>query len=117
MGEAAGSDWPEVDYLRYLKADRALYAWCLSRVGGVPADEAATRAEARLPYEPPDAPYRGMIHHAGAWEIAMSDVFQDHTRRPEEFGLAAELEAESLWLFHGERKYAEPGAAADGGGM
>ncbi len=113
MADAAENVWPEENYLRYLAADRALYAWCLTRVGGVPVDKAAVRAEARFPYEPQGTPYHGLIHHAGAWQIAMLDLFGGHTRQPEEFGLAAELEAESLWLFHGERKTAEPGAAAD----
>jgi hypothetical protein len=102
--ETAKDVWPEEEYLHYLKAERALYAWCLLRVGGIPADEATARADTRFPYEPPDKPYRGLIHHAGAWEIAMVDLFRDHTRRPEEFGLADELKAQALWLFHGERK-------------
>lgn len=114
MADAAANVWPEADYLRYLAADRALYAWCLTRVGGVSAAEAAARAEMRFPYEPPDAPFRGLIHHAGAWEIAAADLFGDFPRRhPEEFGVAEELTAQVRWLFHGQREQAEPGAAPD----
>lgn len=108
MGEETQGCWTEEEYLLYLKADRALYAWCLSRVGGIPVDEAANRAEVRFPYEPPHKPFRGLIHHAGAWEIAMVTLFKDHARRPEEFGLADEYKAQALWLFYGEGNQAKP---------
>lgn len=61
-------------------------------------DEAMRRAVARFYYEPMTE--RGLMRHARAWRIAMADLFGTHTRQPEEFGLAAEYDAEVGRLFH-----------------
>ena len=89
--------WPDEEYVPYLEAEQALYAWVLSRVGGIEPEEARRRAVARFHYEPMSE--RGSITHFGAWRIAMADLFRDHCRQPEEFGLAAEYQAEMRRLF------------------
>ncbi|AWM42263.1 hypothetical protein C1280_15050 [Gemmata obscuriglobus] len=81
-----------------MEAEQQLYAWVLVKIGGVEPDEAHRRSVARFHYEPMDK--RGLMTHAGAWRIAMADLFGNHTRQPEEFGLAAEYEAEVRRLFH-----------------
>jgi hypothetical protein len=93
--------WPDEEYVPYLAAEQALYAWVLNKVGGIEPDEARRRAVARFHYEPMSE--RGIITHFGAWEIAMADLFGDRHRRPEEFGLEAEYEAEQQKLFHGSK--------------
>ena len=92
--------WPEEEYIPYLEAEQKLYAWILSKVSGVEPAEAMRRAIARFHYE--SMSERGSITHFGAWVIAMADLFGDHCRRPEEFGLTEEYEAECRRLFHGE---------------
>ena len=92
--------WPDHEYVPYLDAEQQLYAWVLSKVGGVEAAEAMKRAAARFYYEPVSE--RGVLTHEGAWRIAMADLFGNHRRQPEEFGLAAEFEATVQRLFHGE---------------
>jgi hypothetical protein len=91
--------WPDEEYIPYQLAEQRLYAWVLVRVGGIEAEEAMRRAVARFPFEPMSE--RGLINHAGAWRIAMADLFGDPGRQPGEFGLAAEVEAEVRRLFHG----------------
>ena len=92
--------WPDEEYVPYLYAEQRLYARVLVRVGGVEPGEAMQRAVARFHYE--SMSVRGPITHDGAWVIAMCDLFGDHCHEPDEFGLAAEYEAELRRLFHGE---------------
>ena len=92
--------WPDEEYVPYLEAERRLYAWILTRVSGVEPEEAMRRAVARFEYQPMSE--RGTITHIGAWRIAMADLF-GRRREPDEFGLAEELEAQRMRLFHGER--------------
>jgi hypothetical protein len=101
MAEQASNDtWPDHEYLPYLKAEQALYAWVLSKVAGVNPEEAMNRAILRFHYEPPEE--RGGITHFGAWRIAMADLFGDPHHRPEEFGLAEQLDEQVRRLFHGD---------------
>ncbi|HEV3258638.1 MAG TPA: hypothetical protein VG013_17315 [Gemmataceae bacterium] len=89
--------WPDEEYVPYMEAEQKLYAWVLSKVGGIEPMEAIRRAVARFHYEPIGE--RGIMTHEGAWRIAMCDLFGDHRRCPAEFGLAAEYEAEVRRLF------------------
>lgn len=101
MPESQPDDWwPDEEYVPYLYAEQRLYAWILTRVGMVEPEEAMRSAVARFAYEPMNE--RGSITHLGAWRIAMGDLF-GRQRDPEEFGLAEELEARRMSLFHGER--------------
>ncbi|QEG26397.1 hypothetical protein GobsT_11420 [Gemmata obscuriglobus] len=101
MAEAQPDDWwPDEEYVPYLEAEQRLYAWVLARVGGVESGEAMRRAVARFHYEP--MAERGLMTHAGAWRIAMCDLFGDHCHSPAEFGLAAEYAAEERRWFHDE---------------
>jgi hypothetical protein len=101
MAEAQPDNWwPDEEYVPYLEAEQRLYAWVLAKVGGVEPDEAMRRAVARFHYE--TMRERGPITHIGAWQVAMADLF-GRPRSPEEFGLAAELEAQVKRLFHGEQ--------------
>lgn len=72
--ELEAADGGEVEYLEYLRAERARYAWALRTHGGVPAAQADEAAERRYPYEPPDAPHRGLIFHDEAWHWAMLEL-------------------------------------------
>jgi hypothetical protein len=92
--------WPDEEYVPYIHAEQRLYAWILTAVAGIEPDEAMRRAKARFHYEPMNE--RGMITHAGAWRVAMGDLF-GCDRRPDEFGLAEELEARVQRYFHDER--------------
>ncbi len=94
------NEWPDEEYVPYLEAEQKLYAWVLIRVGGVEPDEALQRGRATFHYEP--IAERGLITHAGAWRIAMADLFGDHTRQPKDFGLTAEYDAEVHRLFDRE---------------
>ena len=89
--------WLDEEYVPYLEAEQRLYAWILVKVGGIEPAEATRRAVARFHYEPMSE--RGMMTHQGAWRIAMADLFGDHLRDPEEFGLATEYEAEYKRVF------------------
>jgi hypothetical protein len=92
--------WPDSDYVPYLEAEQRLYAWVLTRVAGVPWEEAMTRAVARFHYQSIED--RGVMTNMGAWRVAMIDLFGHHRHDPEEFGVAQEYEAERMRLFHGE---------------
>jgi hypothetical protein len=89
--------WPDEEYVPYLQAEQRLYAWVLVQLGGLDPEEALRRGNARFHYETMDR--RGIMTHEGAWRIAMADLFGDHRRQPEEFGLAAEYEAVLRRLF------------------
>ncbi|HZZ80055.1 MAG TPA: hypothetical protein VFE62_16195 [Gemmataceae bacterium] len=92
--------WPDDEYVPYIQAEQRLYAWVLAKVGGVEPGEAMRRGIARFHYESMEE--RGLITHAGAWQIAMCDLFGDRRREPKDFGLAEEYEAEVRRLFHGD---------------
>ncbi|MGL6072522.1 MAG: hypothetical protein ACRC8S_00040 [Fimbriiglobus sp.] len=89
--------WPDEEYVPYLEAEQRLYSWVLVKVGGIEPDESMRRALTRFPYEA--MAQRGMIHHAGAWRIAMCDLFEGRHYQPADFGIAAVYEAESRRLF------------------
>ena len=61
----------EEEYLRALERERKLYMWCLERWGGCTAQDAKDQASRKYPYQPPDAPFRGLIMHDSAWHHAM----------------------------------------------
>lgn len=74
------TDWPawdEREYLRYLEAERADYAWTMQHYGGLSADEARQAAVEFYDYEPPDKPYRGLVFHEVAWHWAMQRIMAD----------------------------------------
>jgi hypothetical protein len=91
--------WPDEEYIPYLEAEQRLYAWVLAKVGGVEPEEAMRRAVSRFHYETMEE--RGLMTHAGAWRVAMWDLFGgDDRREPADFGLAPEYEAKLRRLFH-----------------
>jgi hypothetical protein len=61
----------EDEYVAYLRDERRLFAWCMRHHGGRTPDEAEAEARERYPYEPADAPFRGLIFHDEAWHWAM----------------------------------------------
>jgi hypothetical protein len=63
--------WAEPEYGEYLAGERHMFAWILVRHGGVADDRAEALARERYPYEPADAPYRGLIFHDEAWHWGM----------------------------------------------
>ncbi|MEU9581123.1 hypothetical protein [Streptomyces chilikensis] len=63
--------WSEAEYLDCLRTERRGYAWAMRHHGGLTPAEAAAAALERYPYEPDDAPYRGLIFHDEAWHWAM----------------------------------------------
>ena len=83
--ELETEDSGEIEYLEDLRAERSRYAWVLRTYGSIAAAQADQAAERRYPYEPPDAPYRGLIFHDEAWHWAMLELEgQDYAvRRPE----------------------------------
>jgi hypothetical protein len=92
--------WPDEDYVPYLEAEQRMYAWVLVKVADVEPAEAMQRAIIRFHYEPMSE--RGLMTHAGAWRIAMCDLFGDYYHDPADFGLETEYEAECRRLFHDE---------------
>ncbi|MFJ4435031.1 hypothetical protein [Streptomyces sp. NPDC088923] len=85
--EEPGSEEPssEEEYLTYLREERAAFASVLERHGSRTPDEARAQALAAYPYEPPDAPYRGLVFHDEAWHWAMLHLHGPHywRERPE----------------------------------
>ncbi|MBH5335728.1 hypothetical protein IHE55_13345 [Streptomyces pactum] len=69
--------WTEEEYVSYLAAERRAYAWVMRRYGGLTATAAGVAAVEWYPYEPPDAPYRGLVFHDEAWHWAMSAIHGD----------------------------------------
>jgi hypothetical protein len=63
--------WSEAEYTEYLQEERRLYAWVMRQHANLPESEAWSAAVERYPYEPSDAPYRGLIFHDEAWHWAM----------------------------------------------
>lgn len=81
------SQWDETDYLAYLELERHLFAWCLIHYGSATPQLARENAEKRYPYEPSDAPYRGLIFHDISWHWAMLSIH-----------------GEGYWVQHRERQ-------------
>ncbi|WP_459185575.1 hypothetical protein [Streptomyces sp.] len=69
--------WEEAEYLDYLQSEWHGYAWVMQHHGGLSPQEAREAALARYPYEPADAPYRGLIFHDEAWHWAMLAIHGD----------------------------------------
>ncbi|MFI7349351.1 hypothetical protein ACIBSR_24265 [Streptomyces sp. NPDC049936] len=63
--------WSEAEYLGYLQAERRGYAWVMQHHGGLTSAESEEAALEQYPYEPEDAPYRGLVFHDEAWHWAM----------------------------------------------
>ncbi|KAB8161211.1 hypothetical protein FH609_003450 [Streptomyces sp. 3MP-14] len=66
--------WTEADYVAYLEAERRRYAWVMRRHGGRTPERARAAALAHYPYEPADAPHRGLVFHDEAWHWAMLEI-------------------------------------------
>lgn len=67
-------DWSEdeeEEYLRYLEGERRAFAWVLRTYGTLDPHRARDESLKRYPYQPPDAPFRGLIFHDEAWHWAM----------------------------------------------
>ncbi|MFE2147682.1 hypothetical protein ACFXA3_39160 [Streptomyces sp. NPDC059456] len=69
--------WDETEYLDCLRSERRGYAWVMRRHGGMAPEEAMEAALERYPFEPADAPYRGLIFHDEAWHWAMLAIHGD----------------------------------------
>jgi hypothetical protein len=69
-----GIGWSEDEYRNCLECERILFAWCLVQLGGYQTDAAQRKSEERYPYEPADAPYRGLVFHNSAWTWAMEEL-------------------------------------------
>ena len=63
--------WSEEEYVAYLHDERRCYAWVMRRYGGLAPARAREAAVAHYPYEPADAPCRGLVFHDEAWHWAM----------------------------------------------
>ncbi|MFC7303072.1 hypothetical protein ACFQVC_02410 [Streptomyces monticola] len=72
--------WSEAEYLAYLAQERLNYAWVLREHGGMTPDAAGAAALDDYPYEPADAPYRGLVFHDEAWHWAMLRIHGDRYR-------------------------------------
>lgn len=77
MGDTSDWSWREEDYVDYLRSERLRYVWVLVHYGDRSAATAEAEALARYPYEPADAPYRGLIFHDEAWHWAMGALHGD----------------------------------------
>ncbi|MET9109158.1 hypothetical protein [Streptomyces zhihengii] len=74
-------EWTEDDYVAYLAGERRRYAWVMRTYGGLTASRAGAEAMAWYPYEPPGAPFRGLVFHDEAWHWAMRVLHgDDYTR-------------------------------------
>ncbi|MGF1430988.1 hypothetical protein [Kitasatospora sp. LaBMicrA B282] len=71
-------EWPEDEYLRCLRGERARYAWVLCTYGGMTSAQADAEAAAFYPYELPGAPHRGLVFHDEAWHWAMLGLRGDY---------------------------------------
>ncbi|MFG2379360.1 hypothetical protein [Streptomyces avermitilis] len=88
--------WSEVEYLQCLESERRGFAWVMRWHGQLTATEAWEAAVAHYPYEPGDAPYRGLVFHDEAWHWAMLALHGD--RYPVERPGLVEPSAECLAL-------------------
>ncbi|WP_328771220.1 hypothetical protein [Streptomyces sp. NBC_00286] len=66
--------WSEAEYSEYLQDERRRYAWVMWRHGGLTPSEARAAAVKSYPYEPIDAPFRGLVFHDEAWHWAMLKI-------------------------------------------
>jgi len=73
----AWSNWTEDGYVAYLNGERRRYAWVMRQYGGLTQTEADAAALAHYPYEPSDAPLRGLVFHDHAWHWAMLKIYKD----------------------------------------
>lgn len=69
--------WSEVDYLDCLQSERRGYEWVMQHHGGLTQAQAREADLERYPYEPDDAPYRGLVFHDEAWHWAMQALHGD----------------------------------------
>ncbi|RCG17635.1 hypothetical protein DQ392_17475 [Streptomyces reniochalinae] len=69
--------WSEAEYLGCLRSERRGYAWVMRHHAGLTSAEAREAALERSPYEPQDAPCRGLIFHDEAWHRAMVAIHGD----------------------------------------
>ncbi|MFG3099234.1 hypothetical protein ACGFZL_01660 [Streptomyces sp. NPDC048182] len=69
--------WSEAEYLDYLGSERRGYAWVMRHYGGLTPAQAEEAALERYPYEPADAPFRGLVFHDEAWHWAMLAIHGD----------------------------------------
>ncbi|MFJ3921254.1 MULTISPECIES: hypothetical protein [Streptomyces] len=78
-------EWSEAEYLDCLRSERRGYAWVMRHHGGLTPPQAGEAALKRYPYEPDDAPFRGLIFHDEAWHWAMLVIHGDRyvVERPE----------------------------------
>jgi hypothetical protein len=86
VGVVERSEWREEDYLECLRGERMRFAWVLTRHGGFSPEQAEAEAMTRYPYEPADAPRRGLLLHDEAWHWAMlrihgPEYWREHRER------------------------------------
>lgn len=70
-GKGGAADAGELRYRRYLREERAAYAWVMRTHGGMTPQQADAAAADFYVYEPPDDPYRELVFHDEAWHWAM----------------------------------------------
>lgn len=70
--------WDEAEYTENLLGERRRCAWVMRRYGTLGPDEARAAAQERYPYEPEDAPFRGLIFHDEARHWAMLALRGEH---------------------------------------
>jgi hypothetical protein len=87
--------WNEEAYVEYLRDERRRFAWVMQRHGGLTATQAEAAALEHYPYEPSDAPYRGLVFHRQAWDWAMRKIYKNlyWVEHPELARPSAEYEA------------------------
>jgi hypothetical protein len=81
----AEDDWPEHEYAEHLESERANYAWTMQHYGGMSAQEAQQAALESYPYEPPDAPYRGLHFNKQAWYWAIDRIAHTQGKDRDDF--------------------------------
>lgn len=73
--------WTEEEYVAYLAGERRRFAWVMHGYGSLTTAEADASALDLYPYEPPEAPFRGLVFHDEAWHWAMLKIHgQDYPR-------------------------------------
>ena len=71
------TDWTEEEYAQCLEGERRRYRWVMQRYGNLDAIQAEAAAQKRYPFEPGDAPFRGLVFHDEAWQWAMREIHGD----------------------------------------
>jgi hypothetical protein len=61
----------EVAYLKHLGEERHMFAWCMSKYGGLAPEAARAAALDFYTYEHPSDEHRGLVFHDEAWHWAM----------------------------------------------